>query len=368
MKKLKSEIEKTVDPAVEFIRSIRPKEKIAVIHDDDCDGICSGSIIAILVKKLLAHATLLSTEWNESLTKDVAVKVKKKKSSKVIILDCPEIPRDVLDMFESSEVLIIDHHKLEKYTGVTYCNPRKFDKDIYLPTSYLAYKIFEKFFNTRDVLWFAAAGTLGDMGLKDCAEIFTKLKIFYPELIGNADINDALFENSLLGTITKIISSASAVKGRIGAEFVSTKLTKVKSYREFLNVKKPLEWYNELEAEFDRCLKDFEMNKKLMGRIVFYELKSELRIKSILATSLARYHSNKIIIIGQEYNGQFGVSLRKGENMNIDLADLVKTLIKGIPKAGGGGHPVAAAGSMPKQYKDSFIRKLDALESRKELF
>jgi single-stranded DNA-specific DHH superfamily exonuclease len=363
VKKLKSEIERTIDPAVAFIRSIKPKEKVSVIHDDDCDGICSGSIIAILAKKLLAHATLLSTEWNESLTKDVATKVKKKKPSKVIILDCPEIPRNVLDVFGSSDVLIVDHHKLEKYAGVTYCNPRKFDKDIYLPTSYLAYKIFEKFFNTRDILWFAASGTLGDMGLKDCTELFTKLRIVYPELIGNADINDELFDNSLLGTITKIISSASAVKGRIGAEFVSSELIKVKNYREFLNVRKPLEWYNELETEFDRCLKDFEMNKKVVGRLVFYELKSKLRIKSILATSLARYHSNKIIIIGQEYDGQFGVSLRRGESVNIDLADLVKNLIKGIPKARGGGHPAAAAGSMPNQYKCSFLRKLDALEA-----
>jgi single-stranded DNA-specific DHH superfamily exonuclease len=362
VKKLKSEIEKTIDPAVAFIRNIKPKEKIAVIHDDDCDGICSGDIIAILVKRFLANVRLLSTEWNESLTNDTVVKIKKKKPSKVIILDCPEIPTNVLDSLENSDILIVDHHKLEKYTGVTYCNPRKFDNDVYIPTSYLAYKIFEKFFNTRDILWVAAAGTLGDMGLKDCAEIFTKLKIVYPELIGNAEINGALFENSLLGTITKIISSASAVKGRFGAEFISTSLTKVRNYREFLNMKKPLKWYNELEKEFDRCLKDFEINKKVVGRVVFYELKSKLRIKSILATSLARYHSNKIIAIGQEYDGQFGVSLRKGENISTDLADLVKNLIKGIPKANGGGHPAAAAGSMPKQYKGSLLRKLDVIE------
>ena len=60
MKRLKRNeiVEKTIGPAVEFIKRIKANDKVVVVHDDDCDGVCSGAVVGLIIKKLLAYQSI----------------------------------------------------------------------------------------------------------------------------------------------------------------------------------------------------------------------------------------------------------------------------------------------------------------------
>jgi single-stranded DNA-specific DHH superfamily exonuclease len=360
-------VERTIEPAVEFIKKINSGDKVVVVHDDDCDGVCSGAITGLLVKKLFDYfPRLLSTEWNVSLTEKVVDQILRERATHVIFVDTPELSKRFVDKLKKQmKILIIDHHIPEKYDGIAYCNPRKFEAGIYLPVSYIVYKIFEKIIESKDVVWISAVGVLGDHGVENCKDLFEELKAVYPEILNNMELkDDVLYDNSAVGQLTKIIDSGRVVEGKKGAEFVSKTLVRVKDYREILDgsteeTKTLLKWSDVARKEFERLKADFKKKSELIGKnILFYEFDSKLRLKSTLATAVGNSHREKIIVIGQKNGKYFDVSLRKGENVKTDLADLVKKARRSIPDSIGGGHPEASGARVPVEYKERFLKNL----------
>jgi len=360
-------IERTIELAVEFIKKIKTSGKVVIVHDDDCDGVCSGAIIGLLIKKLFDYVPkLLSTEWNVSLTKRVVKQILKENATHLIFVDTPELPKTLIGKLKKQmKILIIDHHVPEKYDGAIYCNPRKFEAKIYMPVSYITYKIFEKMIESKDVMWISAVGVLGDYGVESCKDLFEELKSLNPEMIGDVELNnETLYDNSMVGILTKIIDSGRVIAGKKGAEFVSKILVKVKDYREILDgstqeTKTLLKWSNVTRKEFERLKIDFKKKSKPIGKnILFYEFDSKLRLKSTLATSVGKSYDNKIIVIGQEVGRNFDVSLRKGKNVKVDLAKLVKRAIKDMPNSIGGGHPEASGARVLVKYKERFLKNL----------
>lgn len=360
-------IEKTIGPALKFLEEIKENDKIIVVHDDDCDGICSGVIVANLVNNLFGYfPELISTKWNESLTESVASKVLKENVNCVIIVDVPMIQQKLIDELKDvAKILIIDHHLPEKYKNVVYCNPRLHDKKIYIPVSYVVYKVYEVMTKSKYIMWVAATGVLGDHGVNECSDIFEELRLVHPRLIENKKLKeDILFNETELGLLAKIIDSGRVMKGSEGAEFVARTLLNVKNYREVLDgsteeTKILLNWYKTSRKEFDRLVEDFKKNKKLIGKnILFYEFKSKLRLKSTLASSTEDFCKDSIVVIGQEVYDYFDVSIRKGEKLKINLVELVKRGMKNIPGARGGGHPEAVGAKIPLKYKEKFLENL----------
>jgi len=360
-------VERTIGPAVEFLKKINSGDKVVVVHDDDCDGICSGAIIGLFVKKLFDYfPKLVSTEWNVSLTERVVGQILKEKATHVIFVDTPELPKDFLDKLKKKmKILIIDHHTPEKYDGIVYCNPRKFEAKIYMPVSYISYRIFEKIIESKDVIWVSGVGVLGDHGVESCEDLFEELKATYPEMVGDVELkDDFLYENSIVGQLTKIIDSGRVVGGKRGAELVSKTLMEVKDYHEILegsneNTKKMLRWSDVARKEFERLKEDFRKRSKLIGKnVLFYEFDSKLRMKSTLATAVGNSYHEKIIVIGQKSGNFFDVSLRKGKKVKTDLAKLAKKAIIGIPDSIGGGHPQASGARVPAKYKGRFLENL----------
>jgi len=362
----KSEVvEKCIEPAVEFFKKMNKEDRVVVIHDDDCDGICSGSILALMVRKLGKLNGIISTEYNLPLTENVVKEALSLQPNKIIISDVPEVDLGLLNKLRKFEIktLIVDHHKPISYP-VSYCNPRVFDKDIYIPASYLAYRIHKHFFEDNKVLWIACVGVLADRGVENCKDVFLKLKEVYPELVGKTKLSESsLFRYSLLGKLVKVIDAAQVVKGKVGAEFVSRILIDIESYTELLNgggkCKRILCWYKTVEKEFNRILEDFQNNRVLIGNgFVFYEIDTKLRMKSRIAGYLSNLYRKRILIVGQKIGDYFEFSVRRGREVKIDLGKFVKKLINGIDGASGGGHPEAAAGRVPYKHLNLLLGRL----------
>jgi single-stranded DNA-specific DHH superfamily exonuclease len=361
-------VKRTIKPAIEFIKGIGRK-KVVIVHHEDSDGCCSGAILALLIKKLCGYIPkTFATEPNSGLTANVIKKVLKEKPDFIILTDIPHVPIKLLkELNKKGKILIIDHHPYEKYANAIYCNPIIY-KSIYLPASYLAYRIYKHLTGLNDVCWMAGAGVIGDFGAKNCVDLLMEIKNRYYELIDEVDLdNKILFENSLLGDLAKIVESARIVKGRKGAEFVSKILTK-NNFKEILDgstkeTKVLLGWNDSANKEFKRLVNNYNKNKKIIKKnVCFYEINSKYNIRSSVGAHLMKFLNKEILVIGQK-NGRFlDLSLRKGKKIEVDLGHLIKELIKNIPESDGGGHTEAAAARIPAKFFDRFVRNLSSFD------
>ncbi len=378
VKNLRNEIvEKLVNAAADYLKRIKPSDNVLIVHAHDNDSICSAAIIYRMIRHLSEkEPKLFTTENNFSITESDAKKILKTKSDFIIVLDISDVRVDIAtQLTKSSGVMIIDHHKPRGHARIVYVNPRIYDREIYLPTTYIAYKIYEKFLDPTGILWIAGVGTLSDMGMKYAEDLFSKIRLADKELVGDCrSIDEELFDNSTLGTLAKIIGSARDAKGLSGVELAMKVLTSAGGYKEILEKKssdsKKLFTYFELvEKEFKRIVDDFHKNKKQIKNFLVYKIKSKMNIKSAIASYLPKFLDDKILVIMlKEKEKDFvNVSFRRGKNVNVDLASLAVALVKGIPNSNGGGHPQAAGGGFPKKYMKSFMKNLTELAYSKNL-
>lgn len=361
-------IEETIKPALKLIESIKSKDKIAIIHGHDNDSICSATIIYKLLKNLYGiESKLIISGLNSSVTEDVLETIKKIKPQYVIIVDISEVNIGIMtELRNIARVMIIDHHVPKGYVKITYVNPQVYDKQLYLPATYLCYKIYEKFIEVDEILWVAGIGTLSDMGLKNCNDLFENLKLKNKELVeNNENIDEILFDKSLLGRLAKIFDSARVVNGIEGSVTALNVLIKVNDYQDVLRgkyeAKDLLEWFTVVEKEFNRLVKDFEKRKKRIKKIILYDVRSKYNMKSSLATYLSKKMVNEVLVIYQKSGKYIDASFRRGRVCIVDLNKLAGNSVKNIPDSNGGGHVQAAGCRFPAKYLARFLRNLKSL-------
>ncbi len=354
-------IKELISPAVAFIESIKQNEKVAIVHGHDSDSICSAAIIYKLIKKLVEKdSDLIISELNSVLTEKTFNKIKKLEPVYTIIVDIPNISVEILTNLRNiSKVLMIDHHMPKGYVKIVYINPRIFDRESYLPATYLCYKIYEEFFDTKEILWIAGIGTLADFGMKNCLDLFNRIKGEDKELVDEFRPDDEiLIDESLLGKLAQTIESGMAVKDVAGSVFSLKVLLESKDYKDVLKNKTLIGYFNLMEKEFKRIEGDFNKKKKMIGNVLLYEIKSKIKIKSSFASYMERSFDDKVIVIYQKEGTDFNVSLREGKNSNVDLDELAKESIRGIKNSSGGGHIRAAGCRVPITQFKKFVENL----------
>jgi single-stranded DNA-specific DHH superfamily exonuclease len=346
-------VKELISPARDFIESIKPKDRVAIVHGHDADSICSAAILYKLIKsENKTDPILVVSELNSHLKEKTFEKIKRIKPSYTIIVDIANIGVDIItNMRVFSKVMIIDHHVPKGYAKITYVNPRIFDRDSYLPATYVCYKIYENFTNPKDIAWIAGIGTLGDMGMKNCLDLFEKLKREYKELVDDFGLDDeVLIEKSLLGELTQIVDSGMIVNDIAGSVFSLKVLIGAKKYNDVISNKTLSKHYKMVENEFKLIEKDFEKNKKIVDSLVVYEIKSKMKLKSAFSNYLERKFDDKVIVVYQKEEKSYNISLREGKKIKTDLDSLAKEAVVGIEGADGGGHPSSAGIRVPIRY------------------
>lgn len=362
-------IEETIKLAVEFFKLMKRGSKVAIVHGHDNDSICSAAIIYKMLKVVYKiEPKLIISGLNSAVTEDVLENIKKIKPDYVIIVDISDVNVNIMtELRNISQVMIIDHHVPKGYVKITYVNPRIFDKEIYIPATYLCYRIYGEFLEPKEILWVAGVGTLSDMGLKYCIDLFEAIKNESKELVeNNENIDEILFDSSLLGKLAKIFDSARVVNGMDGSVRALNILIKHDNYQDVLkgkssDTKNLLEWHWVAEKEFNRLAQDFDKMKKQIKKLVLYEVKSKYNMKSPLATYLAKNMAHEILVIYQKSGKYIDVSFRRGKVSIVDLNQLASSSVKNIPDSNGGGHIQAAGCRFPAKYLNNFLRNLKGL-------
>lgn len=362
-----SVIEQTIRPAINFLKKIDSGEKVIIAYGHDNDSICSAVVLYKLLKKFKnADVDLFSTKDNFALSEDDVDEIAKLEPNYIIVVDIAHVASEhVVKTLSVHSSLVIDHHQPISLPGTVYCNPRNFEKKIYMPVSYIVYKIYEEFGDPSEISWISGVGVLSDHAVSVAPDLFEKIKRIDSRLIGETNLKEEdLFSYSMLGALAKVFDSARVVEGRIGSVLAASTLIKVKSWQEIMNASggdaaKLMAWAELVRKEFKRLVADFNKKRKLIkNKIVFYEIPSKLFIKSSLAGYLVQFFDDKVLVVAQKIGDNFDISFRRGENLKVDLNRMAKRAITGIPNAEGGGHEAASGARIPIKYLPKFLKRL----------
>lgn len=308
-------------------------KKFLIAHDYDVDGICSAAIIMYDLKIKNKNFENLADRFQEKNEKLIEFS---KEFKSVIFLDVSKISFENLLNFKN--VLILDHHEVENYgNNIFYINPRIDNKDIYIPTSYIAQKIL----NFKETLWVSACGIVGDQGFKYCKDILKNFKI-----------NEKNWKRTRIGKIVRIIDAVRVIKGKEGSKKLAKYIFEnIDDMNKIFRFEKYYKIYNK---EIERILTDFNKNKIENKHVVFYEVKSKYPFASTIATILSNKIKGKIIAIAQKYE-DYKVSLRSNI---IDLNNLCKEILKDLNGFGGGHRQAAAATIKDEESYKIFVDRL----------
>ncbi|HDJ96727.1 MAG TPA: DHH family phosphoesterase, partial [Candidatus Aenigmarchaeota archaeon] len=181
-------------------RRIKGGEKIAILFDADADGASATALLVIyLMEKTGRYPDKLIPCFH-----DVDTKISGLDDYLIFVLDTA--PKK----FDSKNMIVIDHHMIKhKLKNGLFFNPREKDPDLYLPTSYLVYKIFNM---PIEASWIAAIGIKADKAEKQCEDVLKKAYKTFPEfkeiegrLIGLVSVCKNLSDSS--GVINSLIES-----------------------------------------------------------------------------------------------------------------------------------------------------------------
>ena len=320
------------EKAKKFLSSLK---ECSLVYHGDSDGVCS----AILMSKFLGEKVKMvspNDSYGIYVTESLLEEINNFSCN--IFVDLAVNQWDFKKL--KNNVLVIDHHSTEKDLNkekkFIHLNPRIKNPDAYLPASYLVYKLLcEMDKKMERYSWIAAIGIIGDKG----------------------DLNKIKFKEKEedLKFLSDVIESCKGVYGYRGI---------VKAYEVFSKAEKPqdvldsklIKTYHKFQRELDNTILDFKYHSEYFQKknAYLYKVYNKYNITSTVSTVLSEREPNAAFFI---YKRDKVLSMSaRCQTARINLAELFGKICKGIGK--GGGHPPAAAASIPIENADKFMERL----------
>lgn len=344
---------KELIPYKEARKLLNESENPLFFYDDDPDGLCSY----LLLKKYLGRGKGLVVKTSPKLNSQFVKIAERYSPDKVFILDKPIISQGFVD--ESKvPVVWIDHHPLIDIKGVKYFNPLKKYPKIYVPTSYLCYKIIEEKYQ-----WITMVGCIGDHYIPDFFGEFYKK---YKDLLIKTKDPGKISQETEFGKLVRIFDFMLKGKNLPEINKIADLLLKIKNPYELLNQET-----KEAKFIYKKYEKINKYYKKLYNRainsatkekfLIFKYPDQEVSLTAYLSNVLSHKFPDKIIIIAREINNktsefetEIRMSLRYREP---NLPKILKQALEGID-GHGGGHEFACGASVKKKDFNQFIENL----------
>lgn len=353
---------------------ITKKERIAILHDLDPDGICSGVLSAHAVNQLRGKKIDLRLQQKPGeipLSQETLKKLKEKKISVLISTD-KALDQDSATIHKAlkfCKVLVIDHHKLydplENSKDFVMVKPQllgsKTEPSKYC-TAKLAYDLWNRHVPLNQVAWKACPGIIGDVA-------YTAWKKFVDTTLGkyNYVVHSDPFHNQF-GKIAEMISHVEC--------YDDTKLGQ--AFETLLNANHPKEMLASPLKKYSKIVKKeisyYITHVKKLAEIhndknlIFYVIRPKYNIKSNISTILSMQHRDKTLILcSPGKDNMIHLSLRRQDG-KIAMNELVEKATLGL-EGGGGGHVPAAGGRVStrdfEKFKENVLRLLDKIKKIK---
>ena len=339
--------------AHEFLGKISKKDKVAVIHHTDADGVCSGVLAARAVENFREKKIDFSFCQNDgetSITKETVKILREKGINKVIITDLAvdETPATIKALEKFADILIIDHHlkqkglSSEKTTVIKAEDVSDIEPSQY-PATKLTYDIFFEILGERPA-WIAAVGIIGDYAGKTWKDFI--------ESVEKSGVN-----SDDLKAAEALVAYARAAAGTEGVQKAFDVFYPALNVRTILE--SPLsEYKSAVEKELHHHIAEHIDKAMFVEDTVLYEFESKYNIKSRLSNRLSQeLYPDKTVLVLQKGKERVDISARR-QDMKKSMASLVRYAVSGIPNSLGGGHAPAAGGYFPIKYLEKVKKKL----------
>ncbi len=305
-------------------------QKPLFFFDDDQDGLSSFLLLYRWVKK----GTSVVVKTTPKLDEKYLPKVEECRPDVVIILDKPMVEQSFIDAMHAicaPKIVWIDHHPLQKNTGVLYYNPRQNDETDNRPTNYWCWQVVKEYM--PEDMWIAMVGCIGDWHLPDFTSEFCAK---YPALMNNPNmtVEQALYETKI-GKVARIFSFI--LKGPTKKAMNCVKiLTRVNSPEDILEQKTQQgkyvwKWFSEVNAGYVELKKSVaETDENIL---LFTYTEDKMSFTSDLSNELLYMYPKKTILICRQKGLEMKCSIR---NTTKVLPPLIKESLEGLTGYGGG--------------------------------
>lgn len=319
------------------------------LFDDDQDGLCA---FAVLMRRY-GKGNSVAIKVNPELDKSYISVVNEYNPDLIVVLDKPLISKEFVSEVRVP-ILWMDHHPVvdvKKLGGqIYYFNPLVHNKDIYLPTTYLAYQV------TEEKSWFVLAGCIADYFMPEFYDYYLEL---YPDLLIETSDPGEVTYGTRFGDLIKSILFL--LKGKTSDVKKNVKLLlKIESPYDILNQeteegKSIVKFVEKSAKEFKSLLND--AIKEVSGDkfLIFVYPGSKNSYTTELSNELIYKFKDKFVIVGREKSGAVKISMRVKKGIN--LPRVLERALVGIDGYGG-GHKNACGGSVKQEDFERFVMNL----------
>lgn len=304
---------------------LRTAHKPLIFYDGDPDGLSSF----LLLYRFIREGKGIAVKGQSELDASFFRKVEEFSPDKIFVVDIPVIHEDFHEKVLQSRIptIWIDHHDPKQMTGIKYFNPRLYDKDAYIPTSYICFNAVQQ------DLWIGAIGVAGDGLFPPFAdEIIKKYPGLLPEDVNTAD---EILLKSKLGKLIKVFSFILNGKTTETNKCVNA-LTRIKTPYEILEQNTPagkfvFQRYMKFKKKFDELME--KASKTEGDDILVFIYTSDISFTKDIANELSYKFPDKIIIVGRKKDGWIKMSLRAKKMV---IPPVLAKSLEGIDGYGGG--------------------------------
>ncbi len=356
----------------EYIARINKTDKIAVYTGPDVDGLSSAAITSEAIKRIRGKPIdlFIYEESNRpGLTQSNALKISDCQINKLVVLDISidNAPEETIKIMSNLDTLVLDHHLTVRdlnNEGILFVKPEYFsnvDPSRY-PSSKMAYDLFGKIADLKDLDWISALGIMSDSAYDTWGEHVDKVAekhgIRYRK--GEAWKSD-------LGKAVTVLNRALLYDSKNAPECLEA-LASSKSPRDLIDsgIRR---YKHEIDEEIMRLEEDFKMNRKLSedGKTMYYEFTSPFGVCSTLSTILGHNSmkpSDNLVVV-QVKKDKCVINLRRNDK-KVNLASIARSAVDGLPDSSGGGHIPAAGAEVRSEDLPELKRRIMELLSKAE--
>ena len=343
-----------------WVHRITKKQRIAIFHDADPDGVTSATLVAKMIQQLRGKKpdlVLYREESRHAIPEKTVALLKKEKITVLFTCDMAldETPETVRAVAEFTQVIMLDHHKLYldlNNAQILMIKPQMvrspFDPGNY-STAKLAFDLASRVTDMNAHDWIASIGIIGDMG----AELWKPfMRVVCKKYCVKLQKN---WFDTEIGMMTRVLSSAQSTDKKLNKKCFQL-LWSAKKPRDILR-SSLVKYKKAIEQELAVCVKNFSKRAEKHGDLFWFEFQPKNQIKGPLGTILGQKHKHNTILIVDTRGSLVNISARRSDR-KIAVNALLEQAIKGLPHAAGGGHIPAAGATVRKQDLVEFKRRI----------
>jgi single-stranded DNA-specific DHH superfamily exonuclease len=341
---------------------ITSKDRVALLHDKDPDGVCSAVIIARTLARLRGRSPdlrLNAPRSAYSLTPEHVHRLRQRRINVLIIADisADHEPNLVRKVARFGRVLIIDHHKLYhrfKEKNILVVKPQLLQKRLEPAgwcTSKFAYDLGSRLVNLDDCDWLAATGSIADIATRQwrpwLAAVMRRRKVK-----PHKDLFKTMFGRTAVTINNALVYSL----GKMPLVF----RTCFNARRPEDVLHSPLQRYHgRIEREINKWVRRMPRKAERWPEreLAIYTVTPDYNIKSALSTILALKHPHLTLILLSKEGDIVSISARRNDK-KVAMNNLLECAIAGIKGASAGGHIPAAGGRFPAKEVLRFKRQV----------